>query len=142
MIALAATANALSIFSMLGIIMMIGLVAKNAILLVDRANDNKERGLSTREALVEAGQMRIRPIFMTTLAMVFGMLPIALAKGAGSEWKNGLAWALIGGLTSSMFLTLIVVPVVYSFLDAAWERIFGRRKILRSIDDAVARREG
>jgi len=117
MIALAATANALSIFSMLGIIMMIGLVAKNAILLVDRANDNKERGITTREALIEAGQMRIRPIFMTTLAMVFGMLPIALAKGAGSEWKNGLAWALIGGLTSSMFLTLIVVPVVYTWID-------------------------
>ena len=61
--------------------------------------------------------MRIRPIFMTTLAMVFGMLPIALASGAGSEWKNGLAWALIGGLTSSMFLTLIIVPIVYMWMD-------------------------
>ena len=62
-------------------------------------------------------QMRIRPIFMTTLAMVFGMLPIALARGAGSEWKNGLAWALIGGLTSSMFLTLVIVPIVYTWVD-------------------------
>ncbi len=61
--------------------------------------------------------MRIRPIFMTTLSMVFGMLPIALATGAGSEWKNGLAWALIGGLTSSMFLTLIIVPIVYTWID-------------------------
>jgi HAE1 family hydrophobic/amphiphilic exporter-1 len=61
--------------------------------------------------------MRIRPIFMTTLAMVFGMLPIALARGAGSEWKNGLAWALIGGLTSSMFLTLVIVPIVYTWVD-------------------------
>ncbi len=117
MIALAVTGNALSIFSMLGIIMMVGLVAKNAILLVDRANENKERGLSTGDALIEAGQMRIRPIFMTTLSMVFGMLPIALATGAGAEWKNGLAWALIGGLTSSMFLTLVIVPIVYTWID-------------------------
>jgi hydrophobic/amphiphilic exporter-1 (mainly G- bacteria), HAE1 family len=117
MIALALTANALSIFSMLGIIMMVGLVAKNAILVVDRTNDNKERGVKTADALDEAVQMRIRPIFMTTLSMVFGMLPIALAKGAGAEWKNGLAWALIGGLTSSMFLTLVIVPIVYTWVD-------------------------
>jgi multidrug efflux pump subunit AcrB len=117
LVTLALTRNALSIFSMLGIIMMVGLVAKNAILLVDRANDSKERGVGTNEALREAVQVRIRPIFMTTLSMVFGMLPIALAKGAGSEWKNGLAWALIGGLTSSMFLTLIIVPVVYTWVD-------------------------
>ena len=115
--ALAISGNALSIFSSLGIIMMVGLVAKNAILLVDRANDNKGRGLTAEEALVDAGQMRIRPIFMTTLAMVFGMLPIALAGGAGSEWKNGLGWALIGGLTSSMFLTLVIVPIVYIWID-------------------------
>ena len=117
LVALGSTGNALSIFSALGIIMMVGLVAKNAILLVDRANENKEKGIGTDEALIEAGQARIRPIFMTTLSMVFGMLPIALAKGAGSEWKNGLAWALIGGLTSSMFLTLIIVPIVYTWLD-------------------------
>jgi HAE1 family hydrophobic/amphiphilic exporter-1 len=117
MAALALTANALSIFSMLGIIMMVGLVAKNAILLVDRTNENKERGLDTEGALVEAAEMRIRPIFMTTLSMVFGMLPIALARGAGAEWKNGLAWALIGGLTSSMFLTLVIVPIVYTWID-------------------------
>ena len=117
LIMLALTGNALSIFSSLGIIMMVGLVAKNAILLVDRTNDNKGRGIGTEEALIEAGQMRIRPIVMTTLAMVFGMLPIALARGAGAEWKNGLAWALIGGLTSSMFLTLVIVPIVYMWVD-------------------------
>lgn len=117
MISLALTGNALSIFSMLGMIMMVGLVAKNAILLVDRANENKDRGLLTGDALIDAGQMRIRPIFMTTLSMVFGMLPIALARGAGAEWKNGLAWALIGGLTSSMFLTLVIVPIVYTWID-------------------------
>ena len=122
MIMLAITGSALSIFSALGIIMMVGLVAKNAILLVDRTNENKERRMATGAALIEAGQARIRPIFMTTLSMVFGMLPIALAKGAGSEWKNGLAWALIGGLTSSMFLTLVIVPVVYTWLDR-WRRL-------------------
>ena len=117
LVTLALTGNALSIFSILGIIMMVGLVAKNAILLVDKTNDNKEKGIPTGEALREAVQTRIRPIFMTTLSMVFGMLPIALARGAGSEWKNGLAWALIGGLTSSMFLTLIIVPIVYTWID-------------------------
>jgi HAE1 family hydrophobic/amphiphilic exporter-1 len=115
--ALALTGNAISIFSMLGVIMMIGLVAKNAILLVDRTNEQRTSGHSLDDALIEAGNSRIRPIFMTTLTMVFGMLPIATAAGAGSEWKNGLAWALIGGLTSSMFLTLVVVPVVYLRLE-------------------------
>lgn len=113
LLALALSGNALSIFSMLGIIMMIGLVAKNAILLIDRTNEQRVKGHSLNDSLVESGSSRIRPIFMTTLTMVFGMLPIATATGAGAEWKNGLAWALIGGLTSSMFLTLIVVPVVY-----------------------------
>jgi hydrophobic/amphiphilic exporter-1 (mainly G- bacteria), HAE1 family len=117
LVVLALTGNALSIFSILGIIMMIGLVTKNAILLVDRTNDNREKGLSVHDALVEAGRARIRPIFMTTLSMVFGMLPIALAKGAGAEWKNGLGWALVGGLLSSMFLTLVVVPAVYTKIE-------------------------
>ena len=117
LIMLALTGNALSIFSILGIIMMIGLVTKNAILLVDRTNDNREKGLSVHDALVEAGRARIRPILMTTLSMVFGMLPIALAKGAGAEWKNGLGWALVGGLISSMFLTLVVVPAVYTKIE-------------------------
>jgi HAE1 family hydrophobic/amphiphilic exporter-1 len=121
--ALALTGNALSIFSALGVIMMVGLVAKNAILLIDRTNENRERGLPVQDALMEAGRSRLRPIFMTTLAMVFGMLPIALARGAGAEWKNGLAWALIGGLTSSMFLTLIVVPIVYVKVDRLRVRI-------------------
>ncbi len=116
--ALAITGKALSIFSMLGFIMLIGLVAKNAILLVDRTNQMKlENGLSTYEALMEAGQSRLRPILMTTLTMIFGMLPIALSQSAGGEWKTGLAWVLVGGLTSSMFLTLLLVPVVYMKVD-------------------------
>lgn len=112
-LALAITGNTINVFSILGLIMMVGLVAKNAILIVDRANERRSAGESIKAALIDAGKMRIRPIFMTTFAMIFGMLPIALATGAGAEWKNGLAWVLIGGLTSSMFLTLIVVPIIY-----------------------------
>jgi HAE1 family hydrophobic/amphiphilic exporter-1 len=118
LLALALTMKSLSIFSILGIIMLVGLVGKNAILLVDRANQMKaERNLPTVEALIEAGETRLRPILMTTVAMVFGMLPIALNSAAGAEWKAGLAWALIGGLISSLLLTLILVPVVYAKVD-------------------------
>ncbi len=130
MLALALMMKSLSIFSILGIIMLVGLVAKNAILLVDRANQTrKENGLSTYEALLEAGQSRLRPILMTTLTMIFGMLPIALSTASGSEWKTGLAWALVGGLTSSMMLTLLLVPVAYSKIDEWKEklpRFFGK----------------
>lgn len=122
LLALALTQNALSIFSILGMIMLIGLVAKNAILVVDFTNQLKAAGLKVKDALLDATQVRIRPILMTTLAMVIGMLPIALASGPGAEWKNGLAWVLIGGLTSSMFLTLIVVPVVYYVFDLVMAR--------------------
>jgi HAE1 family hydrophobic/amphiphilic exporter-1 len=108
----------LSIFSILGFIMLVGLVAKNAILLVDRTNQmREEKGLSVIDALKEAGETRLRPILMTTLTMVFGMAPIALSSSAGSEWKSGLAWALIGGLISSLLLTLVLVPVMYVKVD-------------------------
>jgi HAE1 family hydrophobic/amphiphilic exporter-1 len=118
MIALAVSGKSLSIFSMLGIIMLIGLVTKNAILLVDRTNQTRlDQGLTVYEALLEAAKSRLRPILMTTFTMIFGMMPIALSTASGSEWKTGLAWALIGGLTSSLFLTLIVVPVVYMKVD-------------------------
>lgn len=126
LLALGLTMQTLSIFSILGIIMLIGLVGKNAILLVDFTNQMKQEGHNTKEALILAGKVRMRPILMTTLAMIFGMMPIALASGAGSEWKNGMAWALIGGLTSSLFLTLIVVPVVYYLFDRMKARF--RRK--------------
>lgn len=117
LLALAMNMQSLNIFSLLGIIMLIGLVAKNAILLVDYTNQLKAQGYKTRDALIESGRTRLRPILMTTIAMVIGMLPLALASGAGAEWKNGMAWALIGGLTSSMLLTLVVVPVMYTIID-------------------------
>lgn len=119
LLALALTMKSLSIFSILGIIMLVGLVGKNAILLVDRANQMRtEAKLSTYDALIEAGQTRLRPIMMTTVAMVFGMMPIALSTEAGAEWKAGLAWAIIGGLVSSLLLTLVLVPVVYTYIDS------------------------
>ncbi len=117
LLALALTMKSLNIFSILGIIMLIGLVGKNAILLVDRTNQRKKEGESTFDALIDAGRNRIRPIVMTTAAMVFGMLPIATSLDAGSEWKSGLAWAIIGGLISSLFLTLVLVPVIYSVAE-------------------------
>jgi HAE1 family hydrophobic/amphiphilic exporter-1 len=123
LLALALTMNALNIFSILGIIMLVGLVAKNAILLVDRTNYMREQGESVEDALIDAGRMRIRPIFMTTLTMIFGMMPIALSTASGAEWKSGLAWALIGGLTSSLFLTLLVVPIVYTKVEEYRTRI-------------------
>lgn len=116
--ALAFTMKTLSIYSLLGLITLVGLVAKNGILLVDRANYMQNlQGLSTIDALLNAGQVRLRPILMTTFAMVFGMMPIALATSAGSESKSGLAIVIIGGLLSSLFLTLIVVPVVYQRME-------------------------
>ncbi|MBX2990498.1 MAG: efflux RND transporter permease subunit [Bacteroidetes bacterium] len=124
LLALALTMKSLSIFSILGVIMLVGLVGKNAILLVDRTNQMRaEANLSTFDALIEAGQTRLRPIMMTTVAMVFGMLPIAMSTEAGAEWKSGLAWAIIGGLTSSLLLTLVLVPVVYMYVDSLKEKI-------------------
>lgn len=117
LVILALTNNSLNTFTILGMIMLIGLVAKNAILLVDFANQRKAAGENTYNALIQANHARLRPILMTTIAMVFGMLPIALASGAGAEMNNGLAWVVIGGLISSLFLTLIFVPVMYSIFD-------------------------
>ncbi len=107
----------MSLFTILGLIMLMGLVAKNAILIVDFTNQLKAKGMFYPEALVEAGKIRLRPILMTTTAMVVGMIPIAIATGTASEWKNGLAWVIIGGLTSSMLLTVFLVPVVYHAVD-------------------------
>jgi hydrophobic/amphiphilic exporter-1 (mainly G- bacteria), HAE1 family len=121
-LALNLTMSNLSLFSLLGLIMLMGLVAKNAILIVDFTNQLKAQGKSVKEALIMAGKERMRPILMTTLSMVIGMLPIALAKGTASEWKNGLAWVIIGGLLSSLILTVYLVPVVYYAVDNLKEK--------------------
>jgi HAE1 family hydrophobic/amphiphilic exporter-1 len=111
------TGDTLNIMSMIGLIMLMGLVTKNAILLVDFANQARAEGLSRRDALLRAGTTRLRPIVMTTLAMIFGMMPLAFAIGAGAEMRAPMARAVIGGLITSTLLSLLVVPVVYTFLD-------------------------
>ncbi|KQB99925.1 efflux RND transporter permease subunit [Pedobacter sp. Hv1] len=136
LLALALTNNSIGIFTILGLIMLMGLVAKNAIILVDFTNHMKAEGKSTIEALILANHARLRPILMTTIAMIFGMLPIALASGAGAEWKNGLAWVIVGGLTSSLFLTLIVVPVVYLMFDRMLDKL-GFNKQTKTIDELM-----
>jgi HAE1 family hydrophobic/amphiphilic exporter-1 len=130
-LALALNLENLSIFGMLGIIMLVGLVVKNAILIVDFTNHLKKQGMNYKDAIVEASTERFRPILMTTIAMVIAMIPVAVAKGEGAEWKNGLAWILIGGLISSMFFTIIIVPVMYMVVDnfkAWWSRKFGSKE--------------
>ncbi|HEX3074802.1 MAG TPA: efflux RND transporter permease subunit, partial [Ignavibacteriales bacterium] len=121
--ALALTVKSLNIFSILGIIMLMGLVGKNAILLVDRTNQMRAQGMSIYDALLDAGQTRLRPIMMTTFAMVFGMFPIAVSAGASSELKSSLATAIIGGLISSLLLTLVLVPVVYVKIENLKEKV-------------------
>ena len=109
----------LSIFSMIGVIMLMGLVTKNAILLVDFAEQLRRSGKEMHEALVEAGRLRLRPILMTALSMIFGMMPVALAISEGGESRAPMAVCVIGGVTTSTVLTLIVVPVIYTLVEGA-----------------------
>jgi HAE1 family hydrophobic/amphiphilic exporter-1 len=111
------TGDTISMMSLIGLIMLMGLVTKNAILLVDFAKVLRSRGMDRTEAIITAGRTRLRPILMTTLAMIFGMLPLALALGAGAEMRAPMARAVVGGLITSTFLTLLIVPVMYSVLD-------------------------
>ena len=117
----------LSLMSIMGIIMLMGLVSKNGILLVDAARQRIEQGMPREEAIKEAGLIRLRPIVMTTLAMIFGMIPLAVSKGMGSEMRAPMAQAVIGGLITSTILTLFVVPVMYTILDDLQNRF--RKKI-------------
>ena len=111
------TGERISIYSLIGIIMLMGLVTKNAILLVDYTITLRSRGMGRDDALLKAGPVRLRPIIMTTAAMVFGMLPTALKIGEGAESRAPMAIAVIGGLITSTLLTLVVVPVVYTLID-------------------------
>ncbi|GAB4260678.1 efflux RND transporter permease subunit [Thermincola ferriacetica] len=116
-LALFLTGSEFSLTAMIGIIMLMGLVAKNAILLIDFTKQQRSMGVGREEALLRAGNIRLRPILMTSLAMIFGMLPTAIAVGNGSEMRAPMAYAIIGGLISSTILTLLVVPVIYTLLD-------------------------
>jgi HAE1 family hydrophobic/amphiphilic exporter-1 len=141
LLALLVTGSTLNIMSMIGIIMLMGLVVKNAILVVDNANERRAAGADRTTALIEAGAVRLRPIMMTTLAMIFGMLPIALALGEGGGFRAPMARAVIGGLITSTMLTLLVVPVVYTYFDGmgAWfKRRFVSEKRERELADEQA----
>jgi HAE1 family hydrophobic/amphiphilic exporter-1 len=116
-IALLATSETLNIMSMIGLIMLMGLVTKNAILLIDYANRLQREGENRVAALITAAKVRLRPIIMTTLAMIFGMLPLAFEIGEGAEFRSPMARAVIGGLITSTLLTLVMVPIVYTFFD-------------------------
>jgi HAE1 family hydrophobic/amphiphilic exporter-1 len=126
LVALAVTSSSLNLFSMIGLVMLDGLVAKNGTLLLDYTHTLTRQGMPLKEALVEAGRTRLRPILMTTFTMVFGMLPTALALGEGAEYRSSMAWVLIGGLLTSTAFTLLVIPVVYT-LAADFGSRFKRR---------------
>jgi len=123
LLALLLFGSTFNMFSMIGFIMLMGLVTKNAILLVDFANQARNRGVARSEALLQAAQVRLRPILMTSLAMIFGMLPLAFGLGSGSEQRAPMGQAVIGGVITSSLLTLLVVPVLYSLLDDLSEKL-------------------
>ncbi|RQP24664.1 efflux RND transporter permease subunit [Piscinibacter terrae] len=134
MLALLISGSTLNLFSMIGLVMLMGLVTKNAILLVDFANHARKAGLGVADALLQAGLVRMRPIMMTTAAMVFGMLPLALALNEGGEIQAPMGRAIIGGVITSTLLTLVVVPVLYSYVEGISARF--KRKALSS-DEAA-----
>jgi HAE1 family hydrophobic/amphiphilic exporter-1 len=116
-LALIITGDTLNIMSLIGVILLMGIVAKNAILLIDFAKWSREKGLPLREALIEAGRIRLRPILMTTIALIAGMIPVALGRGEGADFRAPLGRAVIGGVITSTLLTLLVIPTVYEILD-------------------------
>ena len=120
-IALLITGDTLNIMSMIGVILLMGIVAKNAILLIDFAKWGQEQGMDRREAIIEAGRVRLRPILMTTLALIAGMIPVALGLGEGADFRAPLGRAIIGGTITSTFLTLLVIPTIYEIMDD-WRR--------------------
>jgi hydrophobe/amphiphile efflux-1 (HAE1) family protein len=137
-VALVVTGQALNMFSMIGLVMLNGLVTKNSILLVDYTLQGQRRGLSRTEAIVEAGKIRLRPILMTTCALIAGMLPLALALTEMGRFRQSMGTAIVGGLISSLFLTLLVVPAAFGYID---DLRLWFRKVFKS-DEAAARANG
>jgi HAE1 family hydrophobic/amphiphilic exporter-1 len=126
--ALWATGNSLNIYSMIGLVLLVGLVAKNSILLVDLTNQLRSEGRGVDDALREACPIRLRPVLMTAFTIIIALLPAALGFGAGSDTNGPLAVAVIGGMVSSTLLTLVVVPSVYSLVEKGLEHLAGWRR--------------
>jgi len=129
------TGDAISLISLIGLILLMGLVTKNAILLVDYTKTLRKTGMARTEALIASGRTRLRPIIMTTMAMIFGMLPLAFALGSGSEMRAPMARGVIGGLITSTLLTLFIVPVAYSLLDDLKNRV--QRKTAKAKEQKI-----
>ena len=129
MLALLVTGATLNLMSMIGVILLMGIVAKNAILLIDFAKWSEESGMPRREAIIEAGRVRLRPILMTTFALIAGMVPVALGRGEGADFRAPLGIAVIGGVITSTLLTLLVIPTVYEIFSE-W-RDWARAKLGR-----------
>jgi hydrophobic/amphiphilic exporter-1 (mainly G- bacteria), HAE1 family len=139
MLALLVTGSTLNIMSMIGVILLMGIVAKNAILLIDFAKWSEERGLDRREAIIEAGRVRLRPILMTTFALIAGMIPVALGHGEGADFRAPLGRAVIGGVITSTVLTLLVIPTVYEIMSEWRDWMMGKmRKALGSVQQEMA----
>jgi hydrophobic/amphiphilic exporter-1 (mainly G- bacteria), HAE1 family len=127
-LALLATGGTLNLMSLIGVIMLMGLVAKNAILLLDAARVLEAEGVDREEALMAAGKKRLRPILMTTLALIAGMLPVAIGLGEGGEFYRPMAVAIIGGTITSTFLTLLVIPSFYDSIETSRDRAVAKFK--------------
>jgi HAE1 family hydrophobic/amphiphilic exporter-1 len=137
--ALLATGSPASVVVFIGLILLVGLVVKNAIILIDKVNQLREDGVAKRTALVEGARSRLRPIMMTTLCAVFGFLPLALAFGEGAEVRSPMAITVIGGLLVSTLLTLVVIPVVYDLLDRKPDEFYAERgRRARSVAEQAA----
>jgi HAE1 family hydrophobic/amphiphilic exporter-1 len=140
-VALAISRESMNIFSMIGMVMLMGVSAKNSILLVDYANHQmKEKGLSRAEAMLVAGRTRLRPILMTTIALIAGMIPLAIGLNEASKQRTSMGWAIIGGLISSTFLTLVVVPAAYEYIDRfrVWSNKSLKKLVGATDTDALA----
>jgi HAE1 family hydrophobic/amphiphilic exporter-1 len=142
MLAMLATNTTLNLMSLIGVILLMGIVAKNAILLVDFAKWSEEAGMARREAIIEAGRVRLRPILMTTFALIAGMVPIAIGAGEGADFRAPLGRAVIGGVITSTVLTLLVIPTFYEILtdwrDWLSARLTGRTRVAHGHGPAPA----
>jgi len=137
------TGTTMSVISMVGGVMLVGIVVKNAIVLVDYINLMRERGLKLNEAIVISGKSRLRPVLMTSLTTILGMMPLALSKGSGSEIWSPMGIAVIGGLVFSTIVTLVLVPVVYYMMNRRSEKRTKKAKydFLNGNDESLPQNE-